>query len=133
DTVPHEGPIEVIRDGDHFRSAGQTILGADNKAAVAVLVELAVAWAEAAGGGDRLDVAGPPSGIELVFTVAEEVGLRGAMELDLEQLRSPVGFVLDHATPVGEILVSAPTHIRFRAEFSGVEAHAGIRPEEGHS
>src|SRR5689334_11505025 len=41
DTVPHEGPIEVVRENGAFRSAGDTILGADNKAAVTVLVELA--------------------------------------------------------------------------------------------
>src|SRR5919197_5753599 len=41
DTVPHEGPIEVVFDQGAFRSRGQTILGADNKAAVTVLMELA--------------------------------------------------------------------------------------------
>src|SRR3954454_11649288 len=41
DTVPHDGPIEVARDNGTFRSRGETILGADNKAAVTVLMELA--------------------------------------------------------------------------------------------
>ena len=74
DTVPHDGPVEVeLRDGV-FRSAGETILGADNKAAVTVLVELAARAREAGP---------PPVGLELVFTVAEEDGLRGAKELDV--------------------------------------------------
>jgi tripeptide aminopeptidase len=123
DTVPHEGPIEVDRDGGVFRSRGETILGADDKAAVTVLVEMAA----------RAAAMTPPVGIELVFTVAEEDGLRGAKELDLGSLRSEAGFVLDHATPIGEVIVAAPTYKRLAAEFHGNEAHSGINPEDGHS
>jgi tripeptide aminopeptidase len=123
DTVPHQGPIEVELVDGLFRSRGETILGADNKAAVTVLVELAARHA-----------ADPPAtGIELVFTVAEEDGLRGAKELDLGRLRSPFGFVLDHASPIGEVITAAPTYQRLIARFEGLEAHAGIRPEDGHS
>ena len=46
----------------------------------------------------------PPVGIELVFTVAEEDGLRGAKALEIDSLRSPFGFVLDHASPIGEVI-----------------------------
>jgi tripeptide aminopeptidase len=123
DTVPHDGPIEPVLDQGAYRSRGQTILGADNKAAVTVLVELAARYA-----GKR-----PPIGLELVFTVAEEDGLRGAKELDLQSLRSSFGFVLDHASPIGEVITSAPTYKRLTAEFEGAEAHSGIRPEDGRS
>lgn len=120
DTVPHDGPIEVVSEDGVFRSAGETILGADNKAAVAVLLELARDHdAEA--------------GVELVITVAEEDGLRGAHYLDVSALRSERGYVLDHASPVGEVIVASPTYRRFEAEFIGAEAHAGIRPEQGSS
>jgi tripeptide aminopeptidase len=123
DTVPHDGPIKVTRENGTFRSAGDTILGADNKAAVTVLMELAARHVD--------DPA--PVGLELVFTVAEEDGLRGAKELDISSLRAPFGFVLDHATPIGEVIVAAPTYKRLIAEFTGQEAHAGINPEDGHS
>jgi tripeptide aminopeptidase len=123
DTVPHEGPIQVELQDGVFRSRGDTILGADNKAAVTVLMELAARHAS--------DPA--PLGLELVFTVAEEDGLRGAKELDISQLRAPFGFVLDHATPIGEVIVAAPTYKRLVAEFTGHEAHAGINPEDGNS
>ena len=124
DTVPHEGAVEVeLRDGV-FRSAGDTILGADNKAAVTVLLELAARAEESVP---------PPVGLELVFTVAEEDGLRGAKELDVSALRAPFGYALDHATPIGEVITAAPTYNRVIAEFEGTEAHSGIRPEEGHS
>lgn len=124
DTVPHKGPIEVVLDEDEvYRSAGDTILGADNKAAVAVLVEMA----------SRATREPPPIGLELLFTVAEEQGLRGAAAFDQSALRSGAGFVLDHATPIGEVITAAPTHIGITADFTGVEAHAGIAARSGRS
>jgi tripeptide aminopeptidase len=118
DTVPHGEPIEVEEVDGVFRSRGETILGADNKAAVTVLIELV---AELLGAGRR-----SPVGIELLLTVAEEQGLRGAHAFDLEQLRA-------HATPIGEIITAAPTYKKLNAEFFGIEAHAGLRPEAGRS
>jgi tripeptide aminopeptidase len=123
DTVPHRGQIEVVEDEGVFRSRGETILGADNKAAVAVFVELAARHAKEP----------PPVGIELLLTVAEEQGLRGAKAFDVSQLRSRVGFVLDHSGPVGEVVVATPTQQKVLADFHGVEAHAGVRPEDGNS
>ena len=123
DTVPHQGDIEVALDQGVYHSAGDTILGADNKAAVTILAEIAARSVDAR----------PPLGLELVFTVAEEDGLRGAKALDLGALRSPFGFVLDHASPIGEVITAAPTYKRLAAEFEGTEAHSGIRPEDGRS
>ena len=123
DTVPHEGPIEVSAEDGVFRSKGDTILGADNKAAVTILIELAARHASNP----------PPVGLELIFTVAEEDGLRGAKALEISRLRAPFGFVIDHATPIGEVIVAAPTHKRLVASFTGREAHAGINPEDGTS
>ncbi len=123
DTVPHDGPIEVVRENGRFTTRGDTILGADNKAAVTVVMELAARHAANPG----------PLGLEIVFTVAEEDGLRGARELDITLLRAPFGYVLDHATPIGEVIVAAPTYKRLIADFTGQEAHAGINPEDGHS
>ncbi|UJA20258.1 M20/M25/M40 family metallo-hydrolase [Thermoleophilia bacterium SCSIO 60948] len=126
DTVPHPQPIEVRFGEDGvFRSAGPTILGADNKAAVAVAVELAIRWSEAP--------MPPPVGIEIVLSVAEEDGLRGAHALDTSALRSDVGFVMDHATPIGELITAAPTYMRLLADFEGAESHAGMSPEAGVS
>lgn len=123
DTVPHDGPIEVELVDGVFRSAGDTILGADNKAAVAVLMELGLLAAER----------GTECGLELIFTVVEEDGLLGATELDVSELRAPFGYALDLATPIGEIVTAAPTYNRVIADFEGVEAHSGVRPEEGRS
>lgn len=124
DTVPHEGPIEVILDDEGvYRSAGETILGADNKAAVVVMLELARRYAEEP----------PPVGIELLFTVAEEQGLLGALAFDASVLSSEMLFVLDLAADIGEVVTVSPTHGRIRAVVTGVEAHAGLAPEKGAS
>lgn len=124
DTVPHDGPIEVVLDDEEvYRSAGETILGADNKAAVAVLVELVAGMVEAP----------PPVGVELLFTVAEETGLKGAMEFDLTNLRSDRLFVLDLADEIGQVVARSPFYQRLVAEITGAEAHAGIAPERGRS
>ena len=125
DTVPHDGLVEVVDDEGVFRSRGETILGADNKAAVAVLMELVARHAD---GGQP-----PPIGIELLLTVAEEQGLLGAKAFDSTALSSDCGFILDHASSIGEVIVSSPTQQQVLADFSGVEAHAGIRPEDGNN
>jgi len=123
DTVPHEGVVEPVLVDGVWESAGDTILGADNKAAVAVLLAVA----------RRAAVEGAPVGIELLFTVSEENALAGAKAFDVGRLRSDFGYVFDHATPIGEIVVASPTYARVEARFHGAAAHAGIRPEAGRS
>ncbi|MGI8633584.1 MAG: M20/M25/M40 family metallo-hydrolase [Solirubrobacterales bacterium] len=123
DTVPHEHPVEVVCDEGVYRSAGPSILGADNKAAVTVFMELARRWVKTPGA----------AALELVFTVAEEDGLRGAHAFDVSTLQAPIGYVFDHAASIGEIVTSAPTYHRLRAEFAGVASHAGLEPEAGVS
>ena len=124
DTVDDNGvPIDpVIVDGG-WENANDGILGADNKAAVAVILELA----------RRCSVEGSPVGIELLFTVSEENALAGAKEFDVSRLRSDFGYVFDHATPIGEVVTASPTYFRVAADFHGRAAHAGIRPEAGRS
>ena len=123
DTVPQEAPIEVIEENGFFVNRNQAILGADNKAAVAVILAVA----------RRLARERPPVGVELLFTTAEELALRGAKALDRTRLRSDFGFVFDHASPVGELIVAAPTYYRLQARLHGKAAHAGIRPEDGRN
>ena len=123
DTVKLEAPVEPALVDDGWENANEGILGADNKAAVAMLLAIA----------HRAAAAPPPIGLELLFTISEEVGLVGAQAFDLDRLRSRFGYVFDHATPIGEIVLAAPTYYRVEAEFRGAAAHAGIRPEQGRS
>ena len=123
DTVPHDGVVQPVLVDGGWESAGDTILGADNKAAVAMLLALA----------HRAAVEGSPVGVELIFSVSEENGLNGARVFDTSRLQSEMGFVFDHATPIGEVVVASPTFYRLHAAFRGAAAHAGIRPEAGRS
>ncbi len=126
DTVPLTAPVEPVLVDGGWTNAGQGILGADNKTAVAVMIELA-RWLTSAGRGS------PPIGIELLFTVCEEISLLGARAFDAGRLDSRFGYVFDHATPIGDIVLAAPTLHRMVAEFRGRAAHAGVRPEDGRS
>ena len=125
DTVPLAASVEPVVVEGGWENAHEAILGADNKAAVAVMLEL----------GRRLvEAPRPPDvGIELLFTVCEEVALRGAKAFDVTQLRSSFGYVFDHASPIGEIVLASPTYYRIQAAVRGRAAHAGIRPENGRS
>ena len=125
DTVPLTAPVEPVRHEDGWQNANEGILGADNKAAVAAMVVLAQMLKS------RPDP--PPIGIELLFTIAEETGLNGAREFDVSRLSSSYGYVFDHASPIGEIIVASPTNMRIDAEVRGKAAHAGLQPEQGVS
>jgi tripeptide aminopeptidase len=118
-------PIDPVLVDGYWTNANDAILGADNKSAVAVAIELARRLTSAA--------EPPQVGVELLFTVCEEVSLRGSREFDVSQLESTFGYVFDHATGIGEIVVASPTHYRIVAEFRGQAAHAGVRPEAGRS
>jgi tripeptide aminopeptidase len=123
DTVPLAAPVAPVLVDDGWENANDAILGADNKAAVAMLLALT----------RQLVREGAPIAIELVFTVGEELALAGARALDRSKLRSSFGYVFDHATPIGGVIVDSPTHYRIDAIFRGAAAHAGIRPEEWRS
>jgi tripeptide aminopeptidase len=123
DTVVPQAPIEPVVDDGRWENAHEGILGADNKAAVAVMLELARHAVEH----------GAPVGLELLFTVCEENALRGAKAFDVGRLQAGFGYVFDHASAIGEVVVASPTYYRLDAEFRGASAHAGIRPEDGRS
>ncbi|HEX8103621.1 MAG TPA: M20/M25/M40 family metallo-hydrolase [Solirubrobacteraceae bacterium] len=123
DTVDTSTPVDPVIVEEGWENAHDGILGADNKAAVAVMLEAA----------RRISVEGSPVGVELLFTVSEENALAGAKAFDAGKLRSEFGYVFDHASPIGEVVLASPTYYRLTAEFHGRAAHAGIRPEEGRS
>jgi tripeptide aminopeptidase len=81
----------------------------------------------------RAAVEGSPVGIELLLTREEENGLVGAKAFDAGRLQADFGYVFDHATPIGEVIMASPTYYRLVAEFHGRAAHAGLHPEAGRS
>ena len=124
DTVQPDGPIEPVVENGVVRNAGGTILGADDKSAVAVMIETA---------RRVLSEGIPHAGIELLFTAKEEVGLRGAYAFDHTRLHGKVGYVYDQAAPIGEIVIGSPSAVGLDVAFTGRAAHAGMYPEEGRS
>jgi tripeptide aminopeptidase len=121
--VPLLAPVEPVLVDGFWENANEGILGADNKAAVAVMLALA---RHVCRNGCAVE-------LELLFTVCEETALAGARAFDAGRLSSDFGYVFDHASPIGEVVVDSPTHFRIEADFRGAAAHAGIRPEQGRS
>lgn len=122
DTVEPGTGVKPRIEGHSIHSSGETILGADDKAGIAALLEAIRVIQE-----QRL----PHPPLELVFTVAEEVGLLGAKALDSDTLEAAMAFVLDSDGPPGRIITRAPSQDRITATVIGRAAHAGINPEDG--
>ncbi|KKP60417.1 MAG: Peptidase T-like protein [Candidatus Roizmanbacteria bacterium GW2011_GWA2_34_18] len=120
DTVqPGEGIKSVIKNG-RIKSAGDTILGADNKVALASLL-IAVE--------EYLENNSNQKSFELLFTVKEETG-GGIENFPFKWLKSKKGLVFDCAKPLGNIILSSPYIISFKTEFIGQSTHAST-PEKG--
>jgi tripeptide aminopeptidase len=124
DTVPPTAAIEPVLEDGVVRNAAGTILGADDKAAVAAILE-----------GVRLVLAEgrPHAGIELLFTPKEEVGLVGAYAFDHTRLQARLGYVYDQAAPIGHVILGAPYSQSLEVTFHGRAAHSGMHPEDGRS
>jgi tripeptide aminopeptidase len=124
DTVPPVDAVEPVVEDGVVRNRNQAILGGDNKAAVAAMLDAA-----------RRIVAEnrPHAGIELLFTSREETGLEGAYAFDHTRLKARAGYVYDDAAPIGSVILGAPSAQLLEATFHGRAAHAGMYPEEGRS
>ena len=124
DTVPPTAAIEPVVEEEIVRNAAGTILGADDKAAVAAMLE----------GTRRILAEGRPhAGIELLFTPREEVGLIGAYAFDHTRLKARLGYVYDQAAPIGHVILGAPFSQSLEVTFHGRAAHAGMHPDDGRS
>jgi tripeptide aminopeptidase len=122
DTVVPGKNIKPVCEGDKILSSGKTILGADDKAAIAALLEALRIIKE-----NNI----PCGDIEIVFSICEEIGLKGAKNLDISSLNAQMGFVLDAGGQVGKIITTAPSQNSLKIIIHGKSAHAGSDPEEG--
>lgn len=121
--APCRGVRPVVADG-FVRSSGDTVLGADDLAGVAAILE-ALRTARESGR--------PHRAVEALFTVQEEIGLRGAALFDTSKLQAREGFTLDSSGEIGGITLGAPAQDSLYAMVTGKAAHAGIAPEQGVS
>ncbi|NPA48569.1 MAG: M20/M25/M40 family metallo-hydrolase [Thermodesulfobacteria bacterium] len=120
DTVQPADNPKVIFENGVFRSDGRTVLGADDKSALAIFLELAHHLVE-----EKLFWP-----VQFVCTTCEEIGLLGAKHLDYSLLRAPFGYALDSEDP-HDLINRAPEAIRFSIRVLGRAAHAGLNPEKG--
>lgn len=121
DTVaPGEGIKPQIVDGV-MKSDGTTILGSDDKSGVSIIVETLRTLKEN-------DI--PHGDIEVAFTICEEIGLLGAKYIDIKKFKSKYGIVLDSSTPK-RLVLKCPSSDKIFVKIHGLEAHAGLCPENG--
>ncbi|MBE4910414.1 M20/M25/M40 family metallo-hydrolase [Bacillus luteolus] len=121
--VPGKGIKPSIQDG-YIVTDGTTILGADDKAGLAAMLEAIKVLKEN-------NIA--HGTIQFIITVGEESGLVGAKALDPALLKAKFGYALDSDGKVGNIIVAAPTQAKVKATIHGKTAHAGVAPEKGVS
>lgn len=124
DTVKPGNNVKPIVDDTYIKSDGTTILGADDKAGIAALIEtIRVLKEKNIEHGD----------IEIIITVGEETGLIGAKALDTSKIKSKFGYAIDAPGLVGTVVTQAPTQSKIDVDIYGKTAHAGVAPEKGVS
>ncbi len=123
DTVsPGIGIKPHIKEGI-MRSDGTTILGSDDKSGVAIIVEVIKSLKE-----NNI----PHGDIEVAFTICEEIGLLGAKYYDINNISAKHGIVLDSSTP-DRLVLRCPSAEELNFTVHGIEAHAGLCPQDGIS
>ncbi|RUS48094.1 M20/M25/M40 family metallo-hydrolase [Cohnella sp. AR92] len=122
--VPGKGIKPRLDEDGYIRSDGTTILGSDDKAGIAAMLEAL----------RLIDEQGIEHGpVQFVITVGEESGLIGALAIDASKLRGQYGFALDSSGVIGDIAIAAPTQAKIKMTVRGRSAHAGVNPEDGIS
>ncbi|CDQ39726.1 MULTISPECIES: M20/M25/M40 family metallo-hydrolase [Virgibacillus] len=121
--VPGQSIKPMIKDG-YIQSDGTTILGSDDKAGLAAILETIRTVKE-----NNLE----HGDIQFIITAGEESGLVGAKALEASMLNAKYGYALDSNGDVGDIIVAAPTQAKVHAIIKGKTAHAGVAPEKGVS
>ncbi len=124
DTVSPTKGIKIVRTATDIKTDGSTILGADDKAGVAIILEVLQTLKER-------NLPHPP--LEVVFTIREEKGLLGAKAFDTSLLNAKYGLVVDGREVPTDLFIQSPTHWQFEVIFHGRAAHAGAEPEKGRN
>lgn len=122
DTVKSTKGLEPIITDTQIRSNGETVLGADDRLGIALLCELVRYLNE-----QKIN----HCPIEVIFTIAEEIGLLGIKNIDYNKIKSKTAYVLDAGGQCGNIVSKAPSLERINIVVKGKAAHAGAAPEKG--
>lgn len=122
--VPGKGVQPRVDDDGYVRSDGTTILGSDDKAGIAAMLELIRVLQE-----DKI----PHGAVKFVITPGEESTLLGSRNMTPGWVKADFGYAIDSNGNVGSIAVAAPAQAKVYITFSGKAAHAGVNPEDGIS
>ncbi len=119
--VPCENIRAIVTD-TKITTDGKTVLGSDDKAAIAIFIE-AIEYIK--------EKKISHGNIEILLSCAEELGLKGIKGFDLNLLKSKYGFVFDSSGDIGRIIIKAPYHSNMQIHIKGRASHAGMAPEKG--
>ncbi|MCU0645153.1 MAG: M20/M25/M40 family metallo-hydrolase [bacterium] len=122
DTVRSTANVKPIINNGIIRSDGSTILGADNRSGVALILYVIA---------EILEKKLRHRSLEIVFTVAEELGMYGALALDFDRLSAREGYIFDCSAKPGSYVGEAPTAYDFTINCKGRSAHSAVSPEKG--
>jgi len=123
DTVEPGRGVKPIVKNHIIKSSGKTVLGADNKVALAGILCLV---------DELINTKTAHRPLDLVFTRHEESENLGAINLDYKLITAKNGFIFDSAKPVGTIIIASPFYLRFDIEILGNSSHAS-RPENANN
>jgi tripeptide aminopeptidase len=123
DTVLPNEKLKTIISKKEIKTDGKTILGADDKAGIAIVLQILRILKE-----EKL----PHPPIEILFTTSEETGVYGSMNLEKSRLKSKYGVVIDN-THSTQLITKAPARMSLNIKITGKTAHSGVEPEKGIS
>lgn len=119
-------PCETIRPvvrGDTIMTDGTSVLGADDKAGIATIIEFLRVLRDS-------NLPHPP--LEIIFSTGEETFSNGLAKLDFTKIQSPYGLVVDGGG-LGEIDFASAYMADVHVIVTGKAAHSGLEPEKGIS
>ncbi|MDZ7342821.1 MAG: M20/M25/M40 family metallo-hydrolase [candidate division KSB1 bacterium] len=122
DTVRSTAKVNPVINNGIIRSDGNTILGADNRSGVALILYVI---------NEIIEKKLAHRSLEIVFTVAEELGMFGALALDYHRLTAKEGYIFDCSAKPGSYVAESPTAYDFKVHCQGRPAHSAVAPEKG--
>lgn len=119
--VPCDKITPIIKDGV-ISTDGTSVLGGDDKAGIAAIIEAIRMIKE--NNADHPEIIA-------VFSVAEEIGLLGAKHFELDKYKPDFAFITDSGGTPGTAVIQTPFAAKGEIEIIGKTAHAGLAPELG--
>ncbi len=122
--IEHNNSLNIIKDGYIYKSDGNNILGGDDRLGVAAALLMAI---------KAVQYPDLHSGLEILFSVQEELGCLGSKKFDFKNIKSKINYNLDGEGPVGSVINRAPTKVRYTLKVIGKPSHAALAPEDGNN